>query len=92
MGKQNEHMSKSNNVVSAVVEGSNDGRRKGFDPDFQREKAEKRMVRLITKASMIAAGIEPPSGQWETRESAVAWLDHQESELNGEQPFADAAE
>lgn len=67
--------------IAAEQKGSAEGRVNAFNPAFIEEKSRKRMARLIVKATMIASGTEPPSGQWDSAEKALAWLENEASQL-----------
>lgn len=70
----NTEINKVNEIKIATREGHFAGVSAAFEVERAHKNASKRAQKLVTKATMIAAGVEPPSGQWETMEAAEKWL------------------
>lgn len=70
----NDFENKVNDIKIATRTGNAAGVSAAFEVERAHKNASKRAQKLVTKATMIAAGVEPPSGQWETVEAAEKWL------------------
>lgn len=73
-------------------EAEREGNESGFDAEKLHKQTVRRQAKLVVKATMIAAGIEPASGQWETAEAAEKWLMAIAKDLRTSREAAEAAE